>query len=544
MKSQVYFSYLILSYPPIIKNILAKSLILKRDYLVTLFLFISLICNAQSNFQKKVISINPLDNTLDAVYSNEFNNNIFVLRNFYGLEQYTGYTGLTMFNMNTGLVNISKSFSKAATDIIVNNAYSENGIVYMSVVINNAIEYTGGIIKYDMTTNSIIWAKKINLQGNSFIIKSIAGDNLNHLYVLGNYYNNTNSNNDLFLTKMDNDGNIIWSRIIGESTWDEIPSSIKYNGIREIYLSSVGFEGPFGKTTTVRVDSSGKILNSIVLATNSGPRFGMSFSALLNGNLYQVDKTVIGPSDPGPVLIRKMDSIFNIKSSIILNGIDPRNIANNKSSVLLSGQAPLSSGFKGFRTLRLDSGLNVEAARYFNNISTFSIATSASSFLNSSNNSFHFFTASGSDTMFFIKTDTLEISDCQDTSFTPASTIFNYSQVPYNVVSDTINLSLINFTVELFDFPFKSMNACETGTGISVTNKNDVRIFPNLGDTYINVAVQNSDNLYIEVFNELGQSVLREKKQNKMDISNLARGFYVINIVYEGMNTTHKFIKN
>jgi hypothetical protein len=67
-------------------------------------------------------------------------------------------------------------------------------------------------------------------------------------------------------------------------------------------------------------------------------------------------------------------------------------------------------------------------------------------------------------------------------------------------------------------------------------------VYPNPASNVLNVKSQETLNL--EIYNNLGQFILRSNNSNSVDVSSLSRGVYFIK-VSNGINTsTKKFIKN
>ncbi|OYX28022.1 MAG: hypothetical protein B7Z06_02715 [Flavobacteriales bacterium 32-35-8] len=89
--------------------------------------------------------------------------------------------------------------------------------------------------------------------------------------------------------------------------------------------------------------------------------------------------------------------------------------------------------------------------------------------------------------------------------------------------------------------------SCNT---LSINNFNSFRfqIFPNPVSNNLTIETQFTGNLQLQVFNQLGQQVLKLNKNTdikSLDVSNLSKGLYYLNINSEnGSSQTIKFIKN
>jgi ELWxxDGT repeat protein len=79
-------------------------------------------------------------------------------------------------------------------------------------------------------------------------------------------------------------------------------------------------------------------------------------------------------------------------------------------------------------------------------------------------------------------------------------------------------------------------------------SKNTVTIYPNPVSSILTIETVFSGNYQLKIFNQLGQIVLDEfgnTSPNLLDVSNLSKGLYFLNIASENGNSqTIKFIKN
>jgi hypothetical protein len=484
----------------------------------------------QVTYQNKMISTDGDFGSL--VYSNEYNSNSFFVGNINGSA--ITYPCIAVFNSDNGTVSVSHSISIQKSSMIVNNVYRKADNLYLTTSIINPAIAKGSIIKYNISSNTIIWQKKVNIDSVSFSIKSITGDNENNLYLLGSYENALSGNNDLFVSKIDTNGILIWTKAFGETSWDEAPYNIVYNGKREIYVNSIGSVGILGRTTIFRLDENGNILNASAIVTSSiNPRFSENFSGIVNGKFYSVDKTIVSDS-PGPILIRVLDSALNTTSTSIINGLSVSQIYCNDSNLLLTGSADVFGGFMGFKTVRLDKNLNVVGSRYFNKINTGSPASSASCFINSSGESFHFFNP-GNDTVFVVKANSQEMVYCNDTLYTPHHTGLSYNYVPFTIVCDSLSVTLIDLSVEVGNFTCTSISLCDPSSGITDLNEVDnLVVYPNPAFDKIFINTVERQDLKLQIFNVVGECVMQGELNNianEIDMSSIKSGIYLIRLI-------------
>lgn len=76
------------------------------------------------------------------------------------------------------------------------------------------------------------------------------------------------------------------------------------------------------------------------------------------------------------------------------------------------------------------------------------------------------------------------------------------------------------------------------------SNKNKISIFPNPANNEINIILPSNYNTQIEISNSMGQVIFKAQNKNKIDISNLANGFYFISVKQGQQSYTQKLIKH
>jgi hypothetical protein len=128
--------------------------------------------------------------------------------------------------------------------------FSSPTITFGNITLTNSdnINQTSDIFmtKYDPNGN-VIWAKRFGVSNNGEVGSQISVDKSGNIYITGNYgqytvfgsfgLNNnsgSNGNNNMFVTKCDSGGNVIWAKgVFGE---DPIAQSIIVNAIGELYI--------------------------------------------------------------------------------------------------------------------------------------------------------------------------------------------------------------------------------------------------------------------------------------------------------------------
>ncbi len=508
-----------------------------------LFLLTSLLSvvssSAQSTYQKQLVFNSAGGyNISSVVYSGQFGNDVVVVTS----------SDIIVFDPNAGTVVSQNSITSGGAYFTIDAVYRKNNELFCIASKSAATEVLSYLFKYDLATSSTIWQKRLHTSQGKIAMKSITGDGSEHLYIAGALYNDVLEKNNIIIIKTNADGSVSWSEQIGQDTLDEVANSIVYKNDSEIYFSAFAFSpnNPFGKSITFRCNNLGSVIASRATATvGHGPRLGENLLGVLNNQLYTIDATFIGPSDPGPVLFRKFDASLTELSSVCRRGVSPRSIFFNDSHILLTGQAPMSSGLLGFRTVRFDADLNITGSRYFYNIPTYSIASSASCFITDSNASYHFIKSGSFDTIQVIRSDSAEYVGCVDTSFNLGSATFAYTYLPYEVVIDSISVTASPDLVTVAKATNITIkNYCPSPaavTDIEVTKT--LQIFPNPAGSEININYPGLPAQTLSIQNLLGLTVLTTTHTRNVDISLLAPGLYFIKAMVGTELYTAKLIK-
>ncbi len=85
---------------------------------------------------------------------------------------------------------------------------------------------------------------------------------------------------------------------------------------------------------------------------------------------------------------------------------------------------------------------------------------------------------------------------------------------------------------------------CSSFTDVNEMNDDDIRIYPNPANDFINIEIENGKEKAksIEIINDLGVTVINSKFKNKIDVSSLSSGLYLIRINFEDYIHTEKVI--
>ncbi len=480
--------------------------------------------SAQTTYQNQLV-LNSVGgfSTSSVVYSGQYGANVVVVTS----------SDIIVFDPYAGAIVSQNTITSGSAYFTIDAVYRNNNELYCIASKSGATEVVSFLFRYDLATGSTIWQKRLHTSEGKLAMHSIAGDGVDQLYMVGSLYNAVLENNNIVVIKTNSEGTVSWSEQIGHDTLDEVAGSIFYKNDSEIYFSGIarGTNSVYGRSITFRCNNLGAIIASGAIATvGHGPRMEASLLGVLNDRLYTINATTIGPSDPGPVLIRIFDSSLTELSTVSRRGVSPRNVFFNGRNMLLTGQAPVSSGLPGFRTVRFDADLNVVGSRYFDKIPTYSIASSASCFIGDSNASYHFFKSGGFDTIQVIRADSNEYVGCTDTSFNLGSATFAYVNSPYAVVIYPISVAASPDSVRVAKATTITIrNYCPSSATITeVAGTKTIQVYPNPASSEINISYAGIPAQTVSIQNLLGSTELTTDQTRKVDISQLAPGLYFI----------------
>ena len=130
-----------------------------------------------------------------------------------------------------------------------------NALSLGNFTLNTGGTSTGFIGKYNPINSSWLWARQIELihgtQGSSSSIEDLIVDNAGNVYITGNYHGNVKFGNttlsstksgqyhtmDLFIAKMDPNGNFIWAKSFGTKAGGDRGRSIELDPSGNIYIT-------------------------------------------------------------------------------------------------------------------------------------------------------------------------------------------------------------------------------------------------------------------------------------------------------------------
>lgn len=112
----------------------------------------------------------------------------------------------------------------------------------------------------------------------------------------------------------------------------------------------------------------------------------------------------------------------------------------------------------------------------------------------------------------------------------------------YEVIAGQTNED-IQASLELWNF-FNAHTLCNTLLSVKEeTNQTEIRIYPNPAKTELNLSISQNDLFEVTISNLLGQILINTKNQNRIDITHLTNGVYLVMIKQGQYQQTRKLIK-
>jgi hypothetical protein len=144
----------------------------------------------------------------------------------------------------------------------------------------------------------------------------------------------------------------------------------------------------------------------------------------------------------------------------------------------------------------------------------------------------------------------LNVGTCSSPTNSPDGEMFmnfmDYPRDPYKYMFTTDQTTRMQ--TAMLNSPYRNQlgthGLCSAPLAINDLNLNDnISIYPNPAKTELNLNVSQNDITELSISNILGQVLIKSKNQNRIDISDLPNGIYIITISRGQLNQTQKFIK-
>ncbi len=392
--------------------------------ILTSILMLSFLLTIQSTAQnwQWAQSAGGLDVDFGSSVSTDANGNVYVTGTFtspvitFGSTTLTnaGYANIFIVKYNSsgnvlwakqaGGTNDDRgiSFADANGNLYITGRFSSPAITFGAVTLNNLNPGLFDIftVKYDSSGNAL-WAKGAGGSANDEG-KSVVSDGSGNVYITGAFSSSTinfgsitllNANTDtlnIFVSKYDSSGNVIWAKNIG-GTDNDIGGSITTDVNSNVFVTgyfqstSINFGGivltnanpPFQDVFVTKYDSSGNVL----WAKSAGGNSSDSPSSIIidiNGNAYLTGSfqsptitfgsTTLTNAGGYDIFVTKYDSSGSIvwanSSGNIANDFSSSISCDNSGSIFVTGSFQSSTISFGSTTLTNAGSSDIFIVKY------------------------------------------------------------------------------------------------------------------------------------------------------------------------------------
>ncbi|MBK8484001.1 MAG: T9SS type A sorting domain-containing protein [Saprospiraceae bacterium] len=384
----------------------------------------------------------------------------------------------------TGSIYVNKAIQVSPDEIFILGTYNDQGSVNLLLI---------GIV--NIKINALINFKLISLESDpNFILNPVDVIYTNNVfYILAEtiveYLSNFNSK--IVLIKYDG-AKILWSTVYNSvaPVHSETPGMLNLGPNGNLLVSGI-FKlstDNFSRMMLVQCDLNGNPLNlkRIELLSADGSyshRYGWNFIKAKGTNIHLFSQSIVGRSEPGPVLVTMFDTSLTLRTWRNYNApIRVESATIDGNYFLFNGQAPVENGFEGFAMMKVNS-LNaiVEQFKYFKKeLKNVSIATSSASAYDRSNDKiWTMVKPNGSlDNFLILLENPAALShDCaEDLTSEVFKDPIEIQDIAIN--GKSLQLQLSDFDCYLKFVTMETAEVCRT-TGVKDISNNSISLYPN-----------------------------------------------------------------
>lgn len=418
------------------------------------------------------------------------------------------------------------------------------------------------------SNGSFIWAKAFG--GSSYdLVSNLAFDASNNVYIAGSFYNTvdfdpnagvtnltSNGDYDVFISKLDVNGNFIWAKAFGGSSDDEA------RGIQIDIQGNVYVTGSYQGVVDFDPNASVLTLNSIG-ATDI-------FMSKLNsaGNLVWAKSMGSTGYDNGTdlVLDKKSTNIYLVGQFENTVDFDPNAGVTNLTSLGsadiyinkfdANGSLIWTKGFGGtlyehVSGIKLDSLENIYIAGGYSDVVDFDPNSGIINLTSNGSNDLYISKLDSNGVLIFTKS-----FGGSDFDLMKSIDVDKHGSIyTTGMFTGTVNFdpngsfNLTTFNVSDFDIFVQKLNQSTT-TGVQqiTSRKNNVSLFPNPNHGTLHILLENKtmDMITLSIINNLGEIVLESNFNTscyKLNTTELASGVYYARIIKNNEQEIIKFIK-
>jgi hypothetical protein len=407
------------------------------------------------------------------------------------------------------------------------------------------LQWTSYLMKTD-TAGAILWSKIIPFSTTTVNLSELSmnGENIFCTGTVNNHNNGTQQ--DIYILKINDIGDIIWSRYLSNLTDDNAVDIIATSDSGCVFIGGISDEDLYyGK-----FNSTGNKLWSkrIVLPgyTSHGP--GLIEQTADSGFLICIKTDSIGFGGADIILI-KTDAIGEVMWTKIIGSLHhdfPTSMKlTTDGNIIISGTVSESFTIYSALSIKVDPLGNFISGNVYglNNATRFSTSIVHDNYMVFIGE-YNFFPPNGLLTSYFVKTDTNGVSGCYENTYMLSDS--NITLTALDVLDSVVDASavLVDIVMNVFDetpyivdTPFCFVN---TTTLPNVDNR--IKLYPNPNNGNFNLQIEKSINGKIIIYNSLGE-IMHEQKINKNDSKtifidkNLVSGFYTLKLYDNNSNS-------
>jgi len=507
--------------------------------------------------------------------------NVYTTGQFYGTVDFD--PGVGVFNLTGwGEMFISKLddmgnfvWAKAVDGLGNENGYSiavdpsGSGDVYTTGQFYGTVDFDPGADTFNLISAGLgdIFISKLDDTGNFVWAKSMGGINKDegssiavdasgYVYATGYFRDtadfdpglgifnlNANWGSGLFISKLDNAGNFVWAKAMGDTA--TFGRSIAVDASGNVYTTgysygTVDFD-PGGGTFIVtsddddifisKLDSSGNFVWTKVISGSNDDE-GRSIALDASGNVYITGYFGGGTVDFDP----DSSGIFNLNSTGSLEIFISK--LNSAGNLMWAKAIGGTSGDQGF-SIAVDASGNVYTTGYFRFTADFNHDSFGNFSLTSAGNEDIFISKLDSSGNFVWAKAAGGTKADFGTAISPSASdnvhVTGYFESPF-ITFDSITFSNAdtfgywgNFTSDIFIAKLDNMI-----TGIeSVKNINDIFVFPNPSSNEFTLQLESNTHHIISISNTLGEILLQTETNSstlQLEVSYFTSGVYFVTV--------------
>ncbi|HBH18955.1 MAG TPA: hypothetical protein DDX14_08500, partial [Cyanobacteria bacterium UBA9579] len=250
-------------------------------------------------------------------------------------------------------------------------AMDPDGNMYLSGYGNNwALSNYDALITKISPSGTILWMKRVGHSNTTLdeLGKKITVDHTGDIYVVGS--TDTAGVDDMFVIKMNTNGNVIWQRKIA-STYnnDDIGYDVAVDNDKNVYIAGMTHNGSYSNLAILKLNSGGNVEwgKAIGVAGQYADALGITVDT--NGDIYAIGRYYTNATNNMDIALIKLNSSGTLLMQKVINsgsnsydlGTDVK-VKNN--NIYIAAR----SVFYGwdFTAIKLDSSGNVTWARRIN----------------------------------------------------------------------------------------------------------------------------------------------------------------------------------